>query len=77
MRLPNGIGERILAHTIEKFEVKLKHTDYGPVLIGTMEELEEAKDAIYKHAGKVLDISIYEIGDSIFHSIVKIIKTNQ
>ena len=48
MRLPNGIGERILAHTIEKFEVRLKHTDYGPVLIGTMEELEEAKDFIIK-----------------------------
>ena len=48
MRLPNGIGEQILAHTIEKFEVQLKHTDYGPILIGSMEELENAKDFIVK-----------------------------
>lgn len=48
MKLPNGVGEQILARTIEKFEVKLKHTDYGPVLIGTMEELENAKDFIVK-----------------------------
>ncbi|RBQ23083.1 hypothetical protein ALNOE001_12080 [Candidatus Methanobinarius endosymbioticus] len=48
MKLPLGVGEQILAHTIEKFEVKLKHTDYGPVLIGTAEELENAKDYIVK-----------------------------
>ncbi|MDR2966897.1 MAG: hypothetical protein LBU74_02985 [Methanobacteriaceae archaeon] len=48
MRLPNGVGEQILAHTIEKFEVKLKHTEYGPILVGTVEELENAKDFIVK-----------------------------
>lgn len=48
MRLPNGVGEQILAHTIEKFEVRLKHTDYGPVLLGTADELENAKDYIVK-----------------------------
>ena len=31
MRLPNGVGEQVLAHTIDK-------------LIGTKEELEKAKD---------------------------------
>ncbi|WP_409197968.1 MULTISPECIES: hypothetical protein [Methanobrevibacter] len=44
MRLPNGVGEQVLAHTIDKFEVKLKQTEYGPKLIGTKEELEKAKD---------------------------------
>lgn len=48
MRLPTGIGEQVLANTIEKFEVKLKHTDYGPVLVGTVDELENAKDFIVK-----------------------------
>ena len=27
MRLPNGVGEQVLAHTIDKFEVKLKQTE--------------------------------------------------
>ena len=48
MRLPNGVGEQVLARTVEKFDVKLKHTDYGPALVGTMEELEEAKEFIIK-----------------------------
>ena len=55
MRLPNGVGEQILAHTIEKFDIKLKHTDYGPVLVGTMEELEDAKDYIVKSMNERLN----------------------
>lgn len=55
MKLPNGIGEQILAHIIEKFEVKLKHTDYGPVLVGTAEELEDAKDYIVKSINERLN----------------------
>jgi len=55
MRLPNGIGEQVLAHTIEEFEVKLKHTDYGPVLVGSMEELEDAKDYIVKSINERLN----------------------
>ena len=42
MGLPNGVGEQMLAHTIEKFDVKLEHTEFGPKLIGTYEELEKA-----------------------------------
>ena len=30
MGLPNGVGEQMLAHTIEKFDVKLEHTEFGP-----------------------------------------------
>ena len=55
MKLPNGVGEQILAHTIEKFEIKLKHTDYGPVLVGSMEELEDAKDFIVKSINERLN----------------------
>ena len=43
MGIPNGVGEAMLAHTIEKFDVKLEHTEFGPVLIGSYEELEKAK----------------------------------
>ena len=43
MGLPNGVGEAMLAHTIEKFDVKLEHGEYGPKLIGSYEELEKAK----------------------------------
>lgn len=55
MKLPVGIGEQVLANTIEKFEVKLKHTDYGPVLVGTSEELENAKDFIVKSINERLN----------------------
>ena len=43
MGIPNGVGEAMLAHTIEKFDVKLEHSELGPVLIGSYEELEKAK----------------------------------
>ncbi|BBL61793.1 MAG: hypothetical protein ISP01_09980 [Methanobrevibacter arboriphilus] len=55
MRLPNGVGEQVLAHTVEKFEVKLKHTDYGPVLVGTADELENARDFIVKSINERLN----------------------
>lgn len=48
LRLPNGVSEQTLANVIQEFEVELKHTDFGPVLIGTADELENAKDFIVK-----------------------------
>ena len=36
----------MLAHTIEKFDVKLEHTEFGPKLVGSYEELEKAKQYI-------------------------------
>lgn len=43
MGIPNGVGEAMLAHTIEKFDVKLEQTEFGPKLIGSYEELAKAK----------------------------------
>lgn len=43
MGLPNGVGEQMLAHAIEKFDVKLEHSEYGPKLIGQYEELERVR----------------------------------
>ena len=43
MGLPNGVGEAMLAHAIDKFDVKLEQTEFGPKLIGSYEELEKAK----------------------------------
>lgn len=43
MGIPNGVGEAMLAHTIEKFDVKLEQTEFGPKLIGSYEELVKAK----------------------------------
>jgi hypothetical protein len=48
LKLPNGVGEQMLAHTIEKFDVKLEHTEFGPKLIGSQEELEKAYDFLIK-----------------------------
>ena len=55
MKLPNGVGEQVLAHTIDKFEVKLKQTEYGPKLIGTKAELEKAKEFIVDAINKRLE----------------------
>ena len=33
MGLPNGVGEQMLAHAIEKFDVKLEHSEFGPKLL--------------------------------------------
>ena len=40
MKLTNGIGEQMLAHVIEQFDVELKQTEFGPKLQGTKEEQE-------------------------------------
>ncbi|PWB86759.1 hypothetical protein MBBWO_04730 [Methanobrevibacter woesei] len=57
MGLPNGVGEQMLAHAIEKFDVKLEHTEYGPKLIGQYEELERVRefftDAISKRLNEL------------------------
>ena len=42
MKLTNGIGEQMLAHVIEQFDVELKQTEFGPKLQGTKDELEKA-----------------------------------
>lgn len=44
MGLPNGVGEQMLAHAFENFDIKLEHTEYGPKLIGSYEELEKVKE---------------------------------
>jgi hypothetical protein len=48
MKLPNGVGEKVLADVISEFNIELKHTDFGPVLVGEMDELENARDFIVK-----------------------------
>ena len=47
MKLPNGVGEQMLAHCYQKFDIKLKQTDYGPKLQGSKEELEKAQQFLY------------------------------
>lgn len=44
MGLPNGVGEQMLAHAFEKFDVKLEHGEFGPKLIGEYDELVKAKE---------------------------------
>lgn len=44
MKLPNGVGEQMLAHAIDQFDVELKQTEYGPKLLGKYEELEKVQD---------------------------------
>ena len=44
MGLPNGVGEQMLAHAFENFDIKLEPNEYGPKLIGSYEELEKVKE---------------------------------
>ena len=44
MGLPNGVGEQMLAHAYEKFDIKLEQTEFGPKLIGEYEELVKVRE---------------------------------
>ena len=44
MGLPNGVGEQMLAHAFEKFDIKLEQTEFGPKIIGEYDELVNAKE---------------------------------
>ena len=44
MGLPNGVGEQMLAHAFEKFDIKLEQTEYGPKIVGEYEELIKVRD---------------------------------
>ena len=44
MGLPNGVGEAMLAHAFEKFDIKLEQTEWGPKIIGEYDELVKARD---------------------------------
>ena len=44
MGLPNGVGEQMLAHAYEKFDIKLEQTEFGPKLVGEYDELVKARE---------------------------------
>jgi len=49
MRLPHGITGSMVLKIIEKYDVELVQTDYGPVLQGELEELEKVKNEIIEY----------------------------
>lgn len=44
MGIPNGIGEQMLAHAYEKFDITLEQTEFGPKIIGEYEELVKVRE---------------------------------
>ena len=44
MGLPNGVGEQMLAHAFEKFDITLEHSEFGPKIIGEYDELVKVKE---------------------------------
>ena len=48
MRIPPGVSGQILAKVLEKYNLEVKQTDYGPVLYGEKEQLEDAQDIIIR-----------------------------
>ena len=43
MGLPNGVGEQMLAHAYEKFDITLEQTEFGPKIIGEYDELVKVR----------------------------------
>lgn len=44
MGIPNGVGEQMLAHAFEKFDIQLEHSEFGPKIIGEYEELVKVRE---------------------------------
>ena len=44
MGIPNGVGEQMLAHAFEKFDIKLEQTEFGPKIIGEYDELVKTRE---------------------------------
>lgn len=44
MRIPPGVTQKMLVAAMEKYDVNVKQTEYGPVLCGKKEDLENARD---------------------------------
>ena len=55
MGLPNGVGEAMLAHAFEKFDIKLEQTEFGPKIIGEYEELLKAREFLVNAIQERLD----------------------
>jgi len=43
MGIPNGVGEQMLAHAFEKFDIQLEQTEFGPKIIGDYDELVKVR----------------------------------
>lgn len=48
MKIPPGVPGQILAEIMEKHDIEVKQTDYGPVIQGEKEQLEDAQDIIIR-----------------------------
>lgn len=54
MGIPNGVGEAMLAHAYEKFDIKLEQTEWGPKIIGEYDELVKVKEFLANEIQKRL-----------------------
>jgi hypothetical protein len=48
MRIPPGVTGQIIAEVMENYDLEVKQTDFGPVFLGEMTNLEDARDYIIK-----------------------------
>ena len=46
MGLPNGVGEQMLAHAFEQFDIKLEQTEFGPKIIGEYDDPRNQRQAL-------------------------------
>ena len=52
MRIPPGVPGHVIAMILEKHDLEVKQTDYGPIIYGEKEELEDVQDIILKALNK-------------------------
>jgi hypothetical protein len=48
MRIPPGVPGQVIAEVVQKHDIEVKQTDYGPVMYGEKEQLEDAQDIIIR-----------------------------
>ena len=48
MRIPPGVTGQIIANVMENYDLEVKQTDIGPVFLGEIKNLEDARDYIVK-----------------------------
>jgi hypothetical protein len=57
MRIPPGVPGQVIAKVMEKYELEVKQTDFGPMFQGEMTNLEDARDFIVKSLNdRIIDL---------------------
>lgn len=48
MRIPPGVSGQMIAEVMDKYDLEVKQTDFGPMFYGEFKDLEDARDYLVK-----------------------------